>query len=269
MTISKLCEYCTFKESFMEKEKLLFYNEYEEFYEMAETSIAFQRFCFDAFGQDLSQDGFSDIEQIDMILPYIPTMGDVHILDVGCGNGKMLRYLQKKTGAFIHGFDYSQKAIANAQAQFTQNADFNQGIIGEIEYPNNSFDVVVSMDTMYFSKDMSGFVGQIKRWLKPDGTLFVGYQEGELIPRTIDEYTTELANALKNNRMNFEVKNITEQTYELLKTKRKAAIIHKAEFENEGHKQWFDMLMMQTEWAEEPYQVFEKAMARYIYIARK
>lgn len=55
----------------MEKEKLLFYNEYEEFYEMAETSIAFQRFCFDAFGQDLSQDGFSDIEQIDMILPLI------------------------------------------------------------------------------------------------------------------------------------------------------------------------------------------------------
>ena len=47
---------------------------------MAETSIAFQRFCFDAFGQDLSQDGFSDIEQIDMILPYIPTVGDVHIL---------------------------------------------------------------------------------------------------------------------------------------------------------------------------------------------
>lgn len=90
-----------------------------------------------------------------------------------------------------------------------------------------------------------------------------------MIPRTIDEYTTELSNALKNNGMNFEVKNITKQTYELLKTKRKAAIIHKDEFENEGHKQWFDLLMMQTEWAEEPYQVFEKAMARYIYIARK
>lgn len=253
----------------MEQEKLLFYNEYEEFYEMAETSIAFQRFCFDSFGQDFSQDGFSDIEQIDMILPYIPTTGDVHILDVGCGNGKMLGYLQKKTGAFIHGFDYSQKAITNAQAQFAQNADFNQGIIGEIEYPNNSFDVVVSMDTIYFSKDMSAFVGQIKRWLKPDGTLFVGYQEGELVARTIDEYTTELAKALKNNGMNFEVRNITKQTYALLKKKREVAIKHKVEFENEGHKQWFDMLMLQTEWVEKPYQQFEKVMARYIYIARK
>lgn len=31
--------------------------------------------------------------------------------------------------------------------------------------------------------------------------------------------------------MEYDVKNITKQTYELLKTKREAAIIHKAEFE--------------------------------------
>ena len=253
----------------MKKENLLFYNEYEQFYEMAEKSIAFQKFCCDSFGQDFSQDGFSDIEQIDMILPYIPAKEDIHILDVGCGNGKMLGYLQKKTNAFIHGLDYPQKAISNARALFTQKADFNEGIIGEIEYPNNSFDIVVSMDTMYFSKNMSAFVGQIKRWLKPDGILFVGYQEGELVPRTFDEYTTELAVALKNNGMNFEARNITKQTYELLKKKRETAISHKAEFENEGHIQWFDMLMTQTSWAEESYQKFEKAMARYIYIARK
>ena len=253
----------------MEKEKLLFYHEYEEFYEMAEKSVAFQKFCYDSFGQDFSQDGFSDIEQINMILPYIPTREDVHILDIGCGNGKMLGYLQEKTGAFIHGFDYSQKAISNAKALFTQKADFSEGIIGQIEYPNHSFDIVVSMDTMYFSKDMSAFVGQIKRWLKPDGILFVGYQEGELVPRTFDEHTTELAEALTNNGMNFEARNITKQTYELLKTKRETAILHKAEFENEGHTQWFDMLMMQTKWAEGSYQQFEKEMARYIYVARK
>ena len=149
-----------------------------------EKSIAFQKFCHDSFGQDFSQDGFSNIEQIDMILPYIPAKEDVHILDVGCGNGKMLGYLQKKTGAFIHGFDYSHNAITNARALFTQQSDFKEGIIDEIEYPDNSFDVVISMDTMYFSKDMSDFVGQIKRWLKPEGILFVGYQEGELVPRT-------------------------------------------------------------------------------------
>ena len=114
----------------MEKENLLFYDEYEAFYEMAEKSTAFRTFCHDAFGQDFSQDGFSDIAQIDMILPYIPAKEDVYILDIGCGNGKMLGYLQKKTGAFIHGFDYSRKAIANSRALFTDRADFQEGIIG-------------------------------------------------------------------------------------------------------------------------------------------
>lgn len=116
---------------------------------------------------------------------------------------------------------------------------------------------------------MSAFTGQIKRWLKPAGILFAGYQEGELVPRTFDEYTTELAKALKYNKMKFEVRNITKQTYDLLKKKREAAMIHKTDFEKEKHMKWFDMLMMQTMWAEKSYQQFEKEMARYIYTARK
>lgn len=39
-------------------------------------------FCKDAFGEDFSQDGFSNKEQIDMILKYIPQNDDVHILDI-------------------------------------------------------------------------------------------------------------------------------------------------------------------------------------------
>lgn len=39
-------------------------------------------------------------------------------------------------------------------------------ITGMCEYPDESFDVVISMDTMYFAKDMSAFVNQIMSWLK-------------------------------------------------------------------------------------------------------
>ena len=83
----------------MNKKELLFYDAYEAFYAMAKESNAFQFFCKDAFGEDFSQDGFSNKEQIDMILQYIPQNDDVHILDIGCGNGKMLGYLQQETKA--------------------------------------------------------------------------------------------------------------------------------------------------------------------------
>ena len=65
----------------MNKRELLFYDAYEAFYTMAKESNAFQSFCKDAFDADFSQDGFSNKEQVDMILQYIPRNEDVHILE--------------------------------------------------------------------------------------------------------------------------------------------------------------------------------------------
>ncbi len=254
----------------MKKEKeLLFYDAYQDFYTMAGKSNTFAAFCKAAFGEDFSQDGFSDINQINMILQYIPQRENVHILDIGCGNGKMLGYLQSKTGAHIHGFDYSQEAIKTAQELFRKNAKFKVGIIGEVDYSEEKFDVITSMDTMYFAKDMEAFVAQIKKWLKQDGVFFVGYQEGEIMPKTESAHTTVLAKVLERNEMSYEVIDITEQTYELLKLKRTSAIMHQAEFEAEGYKNWFDMLMGQTECVTEGYEQFKEKMARYIYVIKK
>ena len=253
----------------MDKKDLLFYDAYEEFYAMARESNAFQSFCKDAFDEDFSQDGFSNKEQIDMILQYIPQKDDVHILDIGCGNGKMLGYLQRKTKSCIYGFDYSEEAIRTAQALFSQKAEFREGIIGQIEYPEAKFDVIVSMDTLYFAPNMTAFVAQVGKWLKKDGVFFVGYQEGEVIPKTPNAHTTMLAKALKENRMTYQVTDITKQTYELLKRKRKSAMKYKTMFEKEGHSQWFDMLIGQTECINESYEQFQEKMARYIYVIRK
>ena len=253
----------------MNKKELLFYDAYEAFYAMAKESNAFQSFCKDAFGEDFSQDGFSNKEQIDMILQYIPQNDDVHILDIGCGNGKMLGYLQQETKSCIHGFDYSEEAISTAQALFHENAEFREGIIGQIEYPEEKFDVIISMDTLYFATDMTAFVAQVRKWLKKDGVFFVGYQEGDVIPKTPNAHTTMLAKALKENNMTYEVTDITKQTYKLLKTKRESAMKHQAMFEAEGHGQWFDMLIGQTEYINELFEQFKEKMARYIYVIRK
>lgn len=250
-----------------EKHQLLFYDAYEEFYTMAEVSPAFRDFCTDAFGADFSQDGFSNLAQIEQILPHIPT--GAHILDIGCGNGKMLGFLQQKTGTSIHGFDYSETAIHTARRLFPDQSDFQVGIIGQIEYPANSFDVIVSMDSMYFAKDMTAFTAQIKTWLKPDGIFFCGYQEGDVIPKTPNVKTTLLAQALTANGMSYEVCDITEQVYTLLKKKRRAALAHRTAFEKERQERWFELLLAQTEISELPYEQFKAQMARYLFVAKK
>ncbi len=253
----------------MENTKPLFFDEYEQFYKMTGSSRAFEAFCRDAFGQDFSQDGFSDIRQINRIVSVVPKGENVHILDIGCGNGKMLGYLQDKTNAYIHGFDYSGSAIDSAKQMYKNRADFRQGLIGETDYPAEQFDLVVSMDSMYFAPDMEKFVLQIMRWLKKDGVLFVGYQEGDVMPKTENAKTTVLAKALDKNNIRYEVEDITLETYELLKKKRDAALMHQKEFEQEGNKEWFDLLMLQTDCVKDTFDVFAGNMARYIYIVRK
>lgn len=251
------------------KPDLLFYDAYEEFYKMAAGSAAFRAFCKDAFGEDFSQDGFSDITQINRILEYVPAGEYVHILDIGCGNGKMLGYLQQKTGAYIHGFDYSGEAIKTAKELFKDRADFREGVIGEVDYEENSFDVITSMDTMYFAKDMTAFVAQVKKWLKKDGVFFVGYQEGDVMPKTESAETTELAKALRQNGFQYEVTDITGQTYELLRKKREVALAHREQFMAEDLEEWFDLLLFQTECVTESYEEFERKMARYLFVVRK
>lgn len=247
----------------------LFYSEYEQFYKMAEQSVAFKRFCKDAFGEDLSQDGFSDISQINRILDVIPDRKDIHVLDVGCGNGKMLGFLQKKTGCFIHGFDYSQNAIDTARKLFPVNSEFRQGFIGETDYADRQFDVVTSMDSMYFAPDMEKFVLQIMRWLKEDGVLFVCYQEGDVIPKTENASTTVLARALDKSGIRYDVEDITRETYGLLKKKRETALKYRSDFEAEGNSEWFDLLMIQTDCVTESYEQFRCNMARYVYTVAK
>ncbi len=65
------------------------------------------------------------------------------------------------------------------------------------------------MDTMYFAKDMTVFVAQIKKWLKQKGVLFVGNQEGDVIPKTKSMQTTTLAKALIMNDMSYEAERYT------------------------------------------------------------
>lgn len=253
----------------MKEKDLLFYNEYEQFYAMASKSEIFHKFCEKAFGEDFSQDGFSDIHQIDRMLQYVPGRKETHILDIGCGNGKMLGYLQKKTGAFIHGFDYSHKAIETARQLFPFHSDFKTGVIGQVDYPEDSFDVIVSMDSMYFCDDMGQFVGQLWGWLRSGGTFFCAYQEGDVMSKTDRMDASELAKALRENGIYYEGIDITRDCYELLKRKREAAMLFQEEFLRAGETAWYDMLLMQTECVSESFDNFRKKMSRYIFVAKK
>lgn len=181
----------------------------------------------------------------------------------------MLKYLQSRTGAHISGFDFSQNAIESARLAFPDRSGFRVGIIGEIEYPDQSFDAVISMDTVYFAENLTAFVGQVKKWLKMGGVFLIGYQEGDIMRKTKDSSTTVLAKALEDNGFPYDVQDLTEQTYHLMRHKRKTIEGRKSDFIKEGRESRYDMIWNQTNCAAVPLETYKKENARYLYTARR
>ncbi len=93
------------------------------------------------------------------------------ILDAGCGTGGMMEVLRRENKAWqISGLDFSPQAIEHTrQRGFT---DFTQGSVDALPYADASFDIVVSLDVLYFEGvDEITAMAEFRRVLKPGGAL--------------------------------------------------------------------------------------------------
>jgi demethylmenaquinone methyltransferase/2-methoxy-6-polyprenyl-1,4-benzoquinol methylase/phosphoethanolamine N-methyltransferase len=102
-------------------------------------------------------------------------------LDVGCGTGTLALAIQGQVGpqGEVHGIDAGPEMIAVARRKAGKagvDLDFQVGLIEEIPFPNDQFDVVVSSLMIHHlpGDDLKrrGFT-EIHRVLKPGGRLLV------------------------------------------------------------------------------------------------
>ena len=255
----------------MDKAKLLFNKEYEDFYKMVEDNEVFSRYCLETHGIDFSQDGFSDKKQIDDLLLISGLKPGDSVLEVGCGNGKMAEYIASKTGTTVYGFDYSQNAITSAKKRAEENDKliFDVGAIGEKVYPPNSFDAIISIDSVCYTLDVEGFVEQLYTWLKPNGLLLTYYSEGQMkgISRNADN--TDLALALKKVVIPYLAVDYTRQHFEFLKHKREVIEKHKDLFLQNDMEFYYQCAVSTSIGESMSYEDFIKQFSRYLYVARK
>jgi SAM-dependent methyltransferase len=96
------------------------------------------------------------------------------MLDVGCGGGKTLqRLLKRSKGAKVYGIDISDESVAKARES---NADVldkqvfvQKGSAAELPYEEGKFDLVTAIETVYFWPNLPSCVKGIHRVLKPGG----------------------------------------------------------------------------------------------------
>lgn len=103
-----------------------------------------------------------------------PFCKGAHVLDAACGEGYG-SYLMKQWGAYsVDGIDIDQESVAQARELFKdERLTYTQGTVERLPYEDNVFDLIVSLETMEHVDDAEAFLMEIKRVLKPGGTVIL------------------------------------------------------------------------------------------------
>lgn len=254
------------------KESIHMYRWYTDFYKATKDSKAYAKYCKAVFGENFSQHGFSDIKQIKKLLNVTGISKDDIVLDLGCGNGLMAEYISNLTRAQVFGIDYIPEAIKQAQGRTIKKRDrltFEEGCIGEKQFPRAFFDVILSVDTIFFGKDMVETLTQLKKSLKPKGQMGILYSEFRFNPKESAEKLkadkTKLAQALKKCNLKYKTWNFTKEHYKHMRLKYKVAQELKSEFEAEGNQFLYENISTESANDSVTFDKFKTFSTRYLY----
>jgi len=101
------------------------------------------------------------------------------ILDVGCGGGRTIEKLAAvAVSGMVYGVDYAEGSIAvsrehNAQLIKAGRVVVEKASVSHLPFPDDTFDMVTAIETLYYWPDPAEDMREILRVLKPAGTLVV------------------------------------------------------------------------------------------------
>lgn len=196
---------------------------YTRFHQAAAVSEANERFCEQLYGKNLYQQGFAEVAHVDHLIEVTGISKTSHVLDLGCGNGGIAEYIADVTGAQMTGLDYIPEAIDIARTRtLTKGAhlQFQVMDIAHLDFPLASFDVIIAVDTLYFS-DLDQTLTRMVNLLKPGGRMGIFYSQSCLPWMDLDTFPkesvqpngTDLAKAFQRLGLAYQTWDYTAQDY--------------------------------------------------------
>ena len=115
---------------------------------------------------------------------------DMALLDIGCGDGASLEFLARKFGVAPYGIDISEKQIS-AAAKRLRMAVFTVDNAAQVPYEDEFFDAVICECVLSLVENPMPVIREMRRVLRPDGTLIVSDVCGENDFRDIQTMFTD------------------------------------------------------------------------------
>jgi 2-polyprenyl-3-methyl-5-hydroxy-6-metoxy-1,4-benzoquinol methylase len=228
---------------------------YKDFFTAIENSRAFSLYCERVYGKDLSQHGFSNVDELHWMLDLVKLDETIQLLDIGCGNGRISEYISDKTLARVTGIDYIPEAIAQAKRRTANKQDrlcFQVGNINELESVSKRYNVILSIDSIFFGQDLTTTLANLERLLKPDGEMIIFCGD-------------DLSSALRRNRLAFTVYDRGREHHQHLQLKRRVATGLRKDFEAEGNRFIWENVMAESLDDTNSYDPANCSRPRYLY----
>jgi ubiquinone/menaquinone biosynthesis C-methylase UbiE len=244
---------------------------YREFYPAVSQSKAYEKFCSRLYGKNLCQAGFSDMTQIDAMVSFLELETGSHCLDMGCGTGMVAEYISDQTGAKVSGVDYCPEAIEIASQRTKPKRNllsFYEGNLDNLEFLADSFNSIISIDTLYMPNDLKATILRMVELLKSDGRMAIFYTHSLWDGGTresLNPEKTPLGIVLKETGMTYQTLNFSKQTYELMQLKRKIGEEMKPSFQEEGNMSIYQFIINESESSQDAYNPETCSFARYLY----
>lgn len=207
----------------------------------SEKSKAYSSFCERVFGKDLCQANIMDMMQLEKLLEVLNLTSENHVLDMGCGMGKIAEYISDVTGAHVLGIDMAAEAIKHAQARTQKKRnrlEFQVGTFNNLSLPPASVDTIVAIAVLHYAENLEKTIGQMKTLLQPHGQMglfsFQHCTENDT-PDILLPDNTNLARALKKHDLPFRTWDFTESEKEILRRQLQVATELMEEFRAEGN----------------------------------
>ena len=102
------------------------------------------------------------------------------VLEVGCGTGNYILAIQAAAGCISYGIDPSVKMLKVAHQHGGQ-VHFRQACAEKLPFPDDSFDLLFTVDVIHHVVDRDAFFDEAERVLKPSGLLCTVTDDEKLI----------------------------------------------------------------------------------------
>ncbi|HMM48358.1 MAG TPA: methyltransferase domain-containing protein [Miltoncostaeaceae bacterium] len=127
-------------------------------------------------GHDLGQQSFATLDYFDHLIRRLGLAEGVRVLDIGSGTGGPAIYLASHSGCHLTGVEINEVGVEVARtlaatSDLGDRIEFVQGDGMAMPFADESFDVVTSMNVMNVFADKVALLREVRRMLRPGGTL--------------------------------------------------------------------------------------------------